>query len=253
MSRTHPPCSAPYRPSAGHEDFDRRSSTAGQNFYVVGVGFMPGIYTEEHIARQQVHGFSNGQWKKASTYKAAVMEWNRQCQLYHRHSAREVDSQSEFSSLDSPPSSLFSRLSLSTPLASPQAVPSPLRLPIPQSLPSTPSPPARSTHLTPVSRTPTSPMRSPPPQRNESRPLPARLPLSHHHDIPITPSSRSPGQWRDGDVLWGVEGTVILFEDRYDLIDHIYKFRLSPARVMESHNRDELEAFVSERQYVAGV
>lgn len=40
------------------------------------------------------------------------------------------------------------------------------------------------------------------------------------------------------------------FYPRYDLVDHIFVQRLSPARVMETRNRRKLVAFVGEEAYV---
>ncbi|KAK7050121.1 hypothetical protein R3P38DRAFT_3173181 [Favolaschia claudopus] len=258
MSQTYRACAAPFRPSAGHEDAHRHSSLAGQSFYVVGVGFSPGIYTEEHTARKQVDGFSRGQWKKASTYDAAVTEWNRQCRLYHNHADDALDSESELlsSSLDSPPSSFLSQLTISEASpASPPLSPS-AQAPLAPATPSTPRS-HRPTHDH-VPRTPASSSysRASPahaPSAVSPRPVSVRVPLSQRYAaVETVSSSRSPGQWRDGDVLWGIEGTLALFEDRYDLIDHVYKNRLSPVRVMESQSREELEAFVAQRPYFGG-
>jgi hypothetical protein len=80
-------------------------------------------------------------------------------------------------------------------------------------------------------------------------------------------STRNPGAWNVGDMLWGIEGTALVFEDRYALyifhfvpftdfstrydgVDHISNARLSPALVMETRNRRKLEAFVSRRRYI---
>ncbi|KAK6996616.1 hypothetical protein R3P38DRAFT_3221660 [Favolaschia claudopus] len=211
-------CTPTYHPSSGDEDIARHSSRAGLSFYTVGVGFVPGIYTREHAARAQVDGFSNGRWKKAASYEGAVAEWNRQCELYHDH-ANELGS--DLSSLsESPPSSLLSMLSLS-PTAPPTPVlPNPsahrkqplalspsLRMPTPHSAPSTPS---RGSRITPASANAPAPSRPSPVVSTRSS-----LSMS---SIEVVPSTRIPGQWREGDTLWGIEGSMMLFEDRYDTI-----------------------------------
>ncbi|KAJ7674275.1 hypothetical protein B0H14DRAFT_3537463 [Mycena olivaceomarginata] len=43
--------------------------------YTVGIGYAPGIYDDEVLARDQVSGFSNARWKKLLTYKGAVAIW----------------------------------------------------------------------------------------------------------------------------------------------------------------------------------
>jgi hypothetical protein len=87
--------------------------------------------------------------------------------------------------------------------------------------------------------------------------------------ISVMESTRSGGNGGGGDALWGVGGHQVLFEDRrvllpqflilqveltscprYDIIDYIYVEHLSPARLMETHNRRQLEAFVGQRPYV---
>ncbi|KAF8142770.1 hypothetical protein K438DRAFT_1994617 [Mycena galopus ATCC 62051] len=108
---SHIPCSPTFRPSAGDEDYTTRSSTAKKSFYIVGLGFVPGIYTDSRVARKQVHKFSNGQWQKASTYRDAVTIWNAMCLEYHDHSGN----------LHSPPSPSPSL----SPSPSPRAVPPP--------------------------------------------------------------------------------------------------------------------------------
>ncbi|KAF7375726.1 hypothetical protein MSAN_00462100 [Mycena sanguinolenta] len=135
MSRT---CTPVFRPSSGDEDHRRMSSTAGRFFYTVGMGFTTGIYTEERVARKQISGFSNGQWKKASTYREACEIWAGMCQEFHDHDNDSVGTPPP----ESPP------LSPASPLESPAAagrsfVPSPspgnvLRVPLVQA-PQTPS------------------------------------------------------------------------------------------------------------------
>jgi hypothetical protein len=49
MSHYHGPCAPPFHPSPGDEDIERLSSTASRVFYVVGVGYTRGIYTNEQV------------------------------------------------------------------------------------------------------------------------------------------------------------------------------------------------------------
>ncbi|KAJ7848831.1 hypothetical protein B0H14DRAFT_3452872 [Mycena olivaceomarginata] len=240
-------CTPPYRPSAGHEDVKEHSATAGRMFYTVGVGYIPGIYTDERIARQQVTRFSDGKWKKAATYKDAVAIWNQMCEHYHHH---DEDQSPETSPPASPPP--------------PSPSPSPVRrTPARSSAP----PAVRVAHPAPLPSSPRSPVPEAVYIRGFSRPsssksagATARLiiaptPSSFGHQPPATPlsqvqSRRTPGEWREGAALWGIEGVPLLFEDRYDAVDHISAERLSPARIMETCNRRKLEAFVRKRQYV---
>ncbi|KAK7015059.1 hypothetical protein R3P38DRAFT_3205090 [Favolaschia claudopus] len=47
MSQDHQSCTPTFHPSPGHDDVRLCSHSAGQFFYVVGVGFTPGIYTDD--------------------------------------------------------------------------------------------------------------------------------------------------------------------------------------------------------------
>ncbi|KAJ7315517.1 hypothetical protein DFH08DRAFT_971879 [Mycena albidolilacea] len=87
MSSAYQACAPVYYPNPGQEDPRERSVTAGQLFYTVGIGYVPGIYTDEGLARDQVSGFSDARWKKSFTYEGAVAIWNDMCERYHDHDA----------------------------------------------------------------------------------------------------------------------------------------------------------------------
>ncbi|KAJ7200384.1 hypothetical protein GGX14DRAFT_572134 [Mycena pura] len=209
-------CIPPFRPSAGHEDAREHSVTTGCWFYTVGVGYVQGIYTDEGIAREQITGFSNGRWKKSATYDAAVAVWNDMCARYHNHRSEPPPSPSPS---PSPPSS---------PPSSPWSTRSPLR-------PHMQSTPSRAPAQIP-SRSPVPPV--------------VRAGQSTRVGIVHVQSRRNGGAWREGETLWGIEGTLRVFEDRYDLVDYIFAKRLSPAYIMETRNLHKLEVFVEKRVYV---
>jgi hypothetical protein len=155
------------------------------------------------IARAQVNRFSDGKWKKASTYEDATAIWNEMCELYHNH-----DNGSP------PPSS-------PTPLPSPSP-PHRTSLPPHTLAPRTPSRPTMSRPAT--ARSPPSAVRPTP--SSARRVLPVASPLStppkrssepkrFQPTIPIVESTRHPVPWRPGETLWGIEGIHLLFEDRY--------------------------------------
>ncbi|KAJ7662939.1 hypothetical protein B0H14DRAFT_3539983 [Mycena olivaceomarginata] len=184
------PCSPPFRPSPGDENTERLSSTANRVFYVVGVGYTRGIYTNDVIARDQVNGFSDGKWKKASTYEAATEIWN---EMFHRLLPRQW------------PAHLCRHAH---------------RLVLPHIDPPHLVPP----HLVPPHLIPPQPaalllLFDRPPTSGSNR---------SHWTIAIVESTRHPSSWRAGETLWGIQGTHLLFEDRYDAVDHIYVKRLSP-------------------------
>ncbi|KAJ7686745.1 hypothetical protein B0H14DRAFT_3534424 [Mycena olivaceomarginata] len=246
MSQQHEICSPIYRPSLGDEDHARHSSNAHCRFYTVGVGFEIGIYTDEYyffillqyrqsisdfkryIARQQVEGFSNGRWKSAKTYHGACQIWELMCERYHDHG----DTKSPSSPVQSPP-------------------PSPT--PVPRSPPARR---ARHASLPPAAR-PVTPLAKslPPPTRSWATPPPVPISPARVARAPPRPrislvsSTRHPGEWTIGDILWGIEGTLLLFEDRYDVVDHIHLNRLSSARLMQSRDRRLLEVFVGNGAY----
>ncbi|KAJ7788723.1 hypothetical protein B0H14DRAFT_3503880 [Mycena olivaceomarginata] len=235
MSYQHPPCAPSFRPSPGDEDHHRLSRTAGRVFYVVGLGYSTGIYTDEYIARKQVSGFLNGQWKKAFTYDEAIAIWNRMCERYHQHD--DHDSQGSLvpeSPHPSPPS--------------PSPSPSPLRLPAAYRHTSLPplSVGRKATYAASCQMAVPSPSKPSTAVPSSSKPST----VVKQTEIRVVSSTRHVGQWRTGDTLWGVEGQPFLFEDRYDMVDHVYAQRLSPVRVMETCNRRCLEAFVELRGYV---
>ncbi|KAJ7024107.1 hypothetical protein C8F04DRAFT_1270665 [Mycena alexandri] len=301
-------CDPVYRPSTGDEDPARHSHTAGLLFYTVGVGFVPGIYTRENIARDQVNGFSNGRWKKASTYDGAVQNWHEMCALYHNHSPSPL-----YSSLPPPPpaspsppasrspsplgvsrtpaprrgltiSSLtstahagFFTISRTLPL-SPGARPH-VPPPRPANAPIAPRTPGRSgptsstlPHVaphTPVRSSstnphfphvaPRTPVRATNPHVAPHSPRMSRVEATRRSPSPRPSgsmvqieSARKPGEWKQGDRLWGIQGTPLLFEDRYEMIDHVFARHLSPALVMETRNRRKIEAFIEGKEYLDG-
>ncbi|KAF7346691.1 hypothetical protein MSAN_01806900 [Mycena sanguinolenta] len=242
---SHRFCEPPY---IGNEDIQQWSVTAGCFFYTVGVGYTPGIYTDEHAARKQISGFSNARWKKTATYSDAVDQWNIMCERYHEHSAT-------------------SSVAVSPP-PSPPLPPSPVRSPATNrfsgrqgSLSQTPVRLVPTTHRSPVasaSRSAAPPIAIASPSSTRSAPKDKNLPPgpSRPRSGPHTTSAstirrqesiRNPGGWRAGDSLWGIAGQPIFFEDRYDAVDHIYTNRLSPARLMETSDLRRLEAFVEMR------
>ncbi|KAJ7833335.1 hypothetical protein B0H14DRAFT_2591527 [Mycena olivaceomarginata] len=245
MSR---PCIPTYRPSVGDEDYEKISSTAGRFFYVVGSGFKTGIFTNDRVARNQINKFSNGQWKRAATYAEAILTWNDMCAAYHQHS-----------NASSPPSTP------SPPPSPPHLAPSaPARhvslpaSPILRQLPVMAAPPAAVGHHRSPSLSPSKLARAPASSATPRRSSPTVRVVPSASACRLVQSTRNPGEWRLGDTLWGIEGHTLLFEDsegvqgltvfsRYDLVDHIYAQRLSPARLMESRNRQRLEAFVQGR------
>ncbi|KAJ7796849.1 hypothetical protein B0H14DRAFT_3494351 [Mycena olivaceomarginata] len=194
---SHQPCDPPFRPSTGHEDPWHHSVTAGCLFYTVGVGYVPGIYTDEGVAREQVNGFSDGKWKKSPTYDGAVAIWNKMCERYHTHDN-------------------------SSPGSSPPESPAPS--------PSPPSPAPRTPRQTPSRPSPPPVFAQSDARASSYTSRLAHLPIEICHSAK---SQRHPGRWREGETLWGIEGIPLLFEDRYALIDHISAGTLSPARVME--------------------
>ncbi|KAJ6467621.1 hypothetical protein C8R47DRAFT_1223528 [Mycena vitilis] len=212
-------CPPPFRPSPGHEDHRAHSANAAGKFYVVGVGRVPGIFTDEHTARAQVTRYSNGRWRKSKTYTGAIGIWNEMCALWHTH-PDAVDTNS--SAASSPP-------------------PSP-----------SPSPPPPTVRSSGNRSTPPSAARHP--SRSSGSSATAGLSRGNASSTPrplrVVSSTRNRGEWRRGDTLWGIEGAALLFENRYDVVDHIYTHHLSPARLMESRNRGELEAFVGRRTYI---
>ncbi|KAJ7895601.1 hypothetical protein B0H14DRAFT_3426214 [Mycena olivaceomarginata] len=177
----------------------------GRYFYTVGVGLVPGIYTNERRAREQINGFSNGQWKRSNTYDEA----------------------------------LYTTTALANSVATAFAIGAGV----------TGSDSCAPTAFVHVCRLPNcvatafagdTDSDSPARQSADSTPVAA---------IPIVASTRHQGQWRVGDTLWGAEGTLLLFEDRYDFVDYIYNFRLSPVRLMETQDRRRLEAFVGRTSF----
>ncbi|KAJ7680097.1 hypothetical protein B0H14DRAFT_3679417 [Mycena olivaceomarginata] len=248
MSNDYCPCKLPYRPSAGHEDMQEHSTTAGRVFYTVGVGFVRGIYTDEYITRQQVTRYSDGKWKKSATYKEAVAIWNQMYEHYHHH---EKDHYSDSSPPASPPP------------------PSPSPSPVPHTPVWSFAPPAiRVAHQASLPLSPRSTIPeavyirgSPCPSSSKSAGMrgSVRDPVasSSRHRQSSTPPlrvqpRRTGSEWREGETLWGIEGVPLLFEDRYNAVDHISAKRLSPVRIMETCNHRKLEAFVEKRRIKVG-
>jgi hypothetical protein len=159
------------------------SVTTGRYFYVVSVGYILGIYTDEHIARQQTTRFSNAKWKKTSMYDGAVGLWDEMCDKYHKHDAPVSPSPSPPPPSPSPPPPPSSRTPVRTGprAASRVALTSPRtpRSPVPQAMP--------------------------PPFAESS--------ASASHS---TPARRATRRYRsDENILWGIRGHTEVFEDQY--------------------------------------
>ncbi|KAJ6489542.1 hypothetical protein C8R47DRAFT_1071399 [Mycena vitilis] len=92
-SRT--PCVPFYYPSPGNEDVAARSRQARLKFYIALAGLVTGIFTEEHEARAQVNGISDGHWRVAKTWAIAIEIWDRHCQLYHGDGCATIPPQAE--------------------------------------------------------------------------------------------------------------------------------------------------------------
>ncbi|KAJ7841070.1 hypothetical protein B0H14DRAFT_2587087 [Mycena olivaceomarginata] len=195
MSQQSQTCPPIYRPSHGDEDHQRHSVNANSQCGQLRSDF------GRFIARQQIEGFSKGQWKSAKTYLEACAIWKLMCERYHDHG----DDDEPPSPVESPP---------------PSPTPGPARqAPFKAWVPA-------STGQTGVS---TGQIHRPPllvrePHRPLCRSQRLRLPephlrlLSPSHN-PASQSSRqngtqASGRW--GDTLWGIEGVLLLFEDRYE-------------------------------------
>ncbi|KAJ7789815.1 hypothetical protein B0H14DRAFT_3502544 [Mycena olivaceomarginata] len=177
------------------------------------------------IARQQVNGYSNGKWKKSATYTEAINICDLMGAQYHQH---EDDSPTS-SVAESPPPS---------PTLPSSPVVSPVRAFRHSSLPPTPvaKTPSRTSAVARVvaSSSKSGCIAVPPIVAVAAHRLPATYrspspsPLKSARITAVTgPSTstgpvtkvmgsvRNPGAWRVGDSLWGVEGELLLLEDRY--------------------------------------
>ncbi|KAJ7346455.1 hypothetical protein DFH08DRAFT_809369 [Mycena albidolilacea] len=125
---------------------------------------------------------------------------------------------------------------------SPVQSPPPLPTPVPRSPPARR---ARHASLPPAAR-PVTPLAKslPPPTRSWATPPPVLIsPARVARALPrprisLVTSTRHPGKWTIGDILWGIEGTLLLFEDR-----------LSSARLMQSRDHRLSEVFVGNGAY----
>ncbi|KAJ6518036.1 hypothetical protein C8R47DRAFT_1205116 [Mycena vitilis] len=258
MSLAHPRreiCAVVYRPSRGHEDPKTVEHSKDLWFYVVGYGHNRAIYTDEWAARQQVSGFSGGQWKKEKTWAAAVQRWDLFCERYHNHSQDVI---APPSSPSPSPSPRGSPVDLATPSPSPPTSPSRLSASVStaSSLTASSMPPRHpaARHRTPTlpSAAPTTPTR---PAASSSRGRASASP-STLRPSPTT-ATTTPRQvtsrrlrWREGDVLTGILGVPLLFEDRYDAVDYLFDHKIRTADLWESRNRRRMEAFVADEDYV---
>ncbi|KAJ7017586.1 hypothetical protein C8F04DRAFT_1200288 [Mycena alexandri] len=249
------------------------------------VTFLESTPTSAKMARDQVNGFSNGRWKKAATHSEAITVWNDLCELYHSHSPSPSYSTSPPSpsvspspspppSPSSPPPRGLGRGSspagsgrgLGTSTRRAARAPNAPTTRYPEShhpsLPVVPRRPALETlHAAAPSRMPPRTARSIPAGASPGpSSLPAPRTTAGRHSarrpsprpsasIMQVESERNPREWRVGDRLWGIQGTPLVFEDRYAVIDYMFARRLSPAYVMETRNRRKLEAFVEVKEY----
>ncbi|KAJ7441812.1 hypothetical protein B0H11DRAFT_2251875 [Mycena galericulata] len=246
MSTTRWCCEPVFRPSPGQEDTVLHSNTADCWFYVVGKGFTR-IYTNPEVARDQVHQFSGGAWKKAATWNEALNVWDVFCKRLHHH----------------------------TPIPVIDLSPTPSPLPMSPS-PSPPRSPSSSLSPPPydaiVAQASTS--RASLSGRASPRASRGQAPVSAASSIPISPrcaaaapsratSSRTPmatamatqvrsptGTCQQGDRLYSIEGVPCLFETRYDAVDYVFENSMGEVKFLGTRNHRKLEAFVSRQSYV---
>ncbi|KAJ7116746.1 hypothetical protein C8R46DRAFT_1051324 [Mycena filopes] len=276
-------CNPVYRPSPGDEDRTQHSMWSKGWFYAVGLGFTTGIYTDEHLARQQVEGFSNGKWKKSSTWPGAVSEYHEISLKYHHHDPNDphplppapvarpaAPAPVAPPSPPSPPSpSSPSSLAMSA-LPSYSLAPPPATMhprgaartrPSPASRVAAPNPRAAALSALAASAYSTrvaapSALRGPlqgTPATPPSTSRPSRARQRHRSPSPRPRGSmiqieaeRGRGEWREGDALWAIAGIQQLFESRLNLLQQ----DLSPVSVMQSRNRERLEAFAVDGSYL---
>ncbi|KAJ7802388.1 hypothetical protein B0H13DRAFT_2389623 [Mycena leptocephala] len=220
-------CTPTYRPRGGDEDRLRHSQTAGCFFYTVGCGYQLGIFTDEFTARKQVTGFSDGKWKKSATWDEAMAVWV------------DISVLSFVSVFRGESSALTAHTTLALD--------------------------AGRAYLTTPYALDTGCTWSRPFPTHCARGLVVGIQLYFPRTAPcISTSSGTTGSKRpsagaiyeeprgvdSGRHSLGYRGVALLFEDRYDLVDHIFNARLSPAVVMETRNERKLVAFVRQTAYM---
>ncbi|KAJ7462648.1 hypothetical protein B0H11DRAFT_2241170 [Mycena galericulata] len=233
MSTTHWCCKPIFRPSPGQEDTILHSNTADCWFYVVGKGYTNGIYTDPEVARDQVHRFSGGAWKKAPTWSDALKIWDDFCQRHHQHAPIPVI---DLSPTPSPPG---------TPTPSSHPSPPPSR---------SPSPPPYEQRVTADVACATSCCTGVPDVLHIHNPQQAlycgSLGVLHilggcdilEHILEHIKGDSSPLTRRDlaagRSPVW------------YDAVDYVFENSMGTVRFLGSRNRRKVKAFVSRRPYV---
>ncbi|KAJ7721412.1 hypothetical protein B0H14DRAFT_3520647 [Mycena olivaceomarginata] len=182
-------------------------------------------------------------------YQEACAIWKLMCERYHDHG----DDDEPPSPVESPPPSptpgpARRRHSRHGSLPPPAKPASPLAKLSPAPAHTRAAPPPVSVSTAQVTRA------SPAPARARAAP-PVSVSTAQVTRAPPQPrisvvlSKRHPGEWTMGDTLWGIEGVLLLLEDRYDVVDYIHTNRLPSACLLQSRERQVLDAFVTSRTY----
>ncbi|KAJ7462278.1 hypothetical protein B0H11DRAFT_2241418 [Mycena galericulata] len=212
MSTTRWRCDPIFRPSPGQEDKVLHSNTADRWFYVVGKGFTNGIYTDPDVARSQVHRFSGGVWKKASSTCACPSDRA----LTH-------------------PLPLATRNTswIIAPIASPVAFAFAIAAAIRDGRAHFTRTFEEQRVTAGVARATAAPSRATP-----------------SNSAAVTQVRSPTGTWQQGDRLYAIAGVPCLFETRYDAVDYVFENSLGWVKFLGSRNRRKVEAFASREAYV---
>ncbi|KAJ7923567.1 hypothetical protein B0H13DRAFT_1864716 [Mycena leptocephala] len=258
-------CIPAYWPEPGDEDVESFCS-GGKKIYVVGNG---------RRAREQVEGFSNGRWRKAKSWAAAIQIWRKEyCDVYHTlkcplnremelspkpvvslpapTSRREVDAHNAKVVFRTQKQALGYRTTKvnASEAAQMWGLVSPDRdfskSPVQSS----------SRYRAPVSTPSPSRSRGPAATLTQLRNVPPNIPPS-----PLTtmdPAEAFARMGLGGDPSpaveprkqWAIAGVNRFFAERTDALDYILSQGMGQARLMGSRNVKKLRAFARERAYI---
>ncbi|KAJ7432596.1 hypothetical protein B0H11DRAFT_1940290 [Mycena galericulata] len=238
--RLRNPCAPPFFPGPDFVDVKSHDETSTKKWYLVKRGRTPGLYTDCESADAQTNHFSGAKQKSFPTRAPALSEWMRYCRSHHIDGCPAPTPRPPLPTPHSPATSsptaprttttrTLPRAQVALSAGGSNATPSP----------TTPATPARSgttmqtrIHLSPLLRTPASPVRT-------------RPPGYVHPTLQFAAMGVQPPRSSGPRTFYALRGISIHFAERAEAIAHATRIGLQGYELGWSSDLDELEDFIA--------
>ncbi|KAJ7429161.1 hypothetical protein B0H11DRAFT_2216809 [Mycena galericulata] len=238
--RLRNPCAPPFFPGPDFVDVKSHDETSTKKWYLVKRGRTPGLYTDCESADAQTNHFSGAKQKSFPTRAPALSEWMRYCRSHHVDGCPAPTPRPPSLAPPSPPSPPSPP---TAPPAAPRTTATRTALSAGSSTltqpPTPPATPARSritmetrVHLSPLLRSPASPVRT--------RPHGYIHPTLQFAAMGVQPPASSGPR-----TFYALRGISIHFAERAEAIAHATRMGLEGYELGWSSDLDELESFIA--------